>query len=56
MTPDATLSTWIRDKLGHAPRDIALFRRALTHGSHDGPSYQRLEFLGDRVLGLSIAA
>jgi ribonuclease-3 len=32
-----------------------LFRRALTHGSQGGPSYQRLEFLGDRVLGLSIA-
>lgn len=56
MTPDTALSAWIRDKLGHQPRDIALFRRALTHGSHDGPSYQRLEFLGDRVLGLSIAA
>jgi len=32
-----------------------LFRRALTHGSQGGPSYQRLEFLGDRGLGLSVA-
>lgn len=56
MTPDAALSDWIRTTLGHQPRDIALFRRALTHGSHDGPTYQRLEFLGDRVLGLSIAS
>jgi len=56
MNSDAALSAWIRDKLGHQPRDIALFRRALTHGSQGGPSYQRLEFLGDRVLGLSIAA
>jgi ribonuclease-3 len=56
MTPDAALSAWIRETLRHDPRDIALFRRALTHGSHDGPTYQRLEFLGDRVLGLSIAA
>lgn len=55
MTPDAALSAWIRETLRHDPRDIALFRRALTHGSHDGPTYQRLEFLGDRVLGLSIA-
>ena len=56
MTPDAALSAWIREAMGHEPRDIALFRRALTHGSQGGPSYQRLEFLGDRVLGLSIAA
>jgi ribonuclease III len=55
MTPDTALSAWIRDTLGHEPRDLALFRRALTHGSQGGPSYQRLEFLGDRVLGLSIA-
>lgn len=56
MTPDTALSAWIRETLGHNPRDVALFRRALTHGSQGGPSYQRLEFLGDRVLGLSIAA
>ena len=56
MTPDAALSAWIRDTLRHDPHDIALFRRALTHGSQGGPTYQRLEFLGDRVLGLSIAS
>jgi len=56
MNPDTALSAWIRETLSHEPRDIALFRRALTHGSQGGPSYQRLEFLGDRVLGLSIAA
>jgi len=55
MTPDAALSEWIRNALRHEPRDIALFRRALTHGSQGGPTYQRLEFLGERVLGLSIA-
>lgn len=34
----------------------ALWREALTHGSMGEPrDYQRLEFLGDRVLGLSIA-
>jgi ribonuclease III len=42
--------------IGHAPRDPALFIEALTHGSHGGNQggrdYQRLEFLGDRVLGL----
>ena len=34
----------------------ALWREALTHGSLGEPrDYQRLEFLGDRVLGLSIS-
>ena len=55
MTPDTILTAWVHETLGHQPRDIGLFRRALTHGSQGGPSYQRLEFLGDRVLGLAIA-
>ncbi|MES2755523.1 MAG: ribonuclease III [Pseudomonadota bacterium] len=38
-----------------APRDPALFERALTHGSRDAANYERLEFLGDRVLGLIVA-
>jgi ribonuclease-3 len=42
--------------LGHEPREIDLFERALTHGSARKESYERLEFLGDRVLGLVIAA
>ncbi len=50
-----TLAGWIGDALGRPPRDIALYQRALTHGSAGSDSYQRLEFLGDRVLGLSIA-
>jgi ribonuclease III len=41
---------------GHAPRDPDLFTQALTHGSSGKADYQRLEFLGDRVLGLVIAA
>jgi ribonuclease-3 len=53
---DTALSEWITLALGHTPRDPALFARALTHGSQGGPSYERLEFLGDRVLGLSVAA
>lgn len=32
-----------------------MFERALTHGSAAGDNYERLEFLGDRVLGLTIA-
>ena len=46
----------IGDLLDHRPADAKLFERALTHGSHGGDTYERLEFLGDRVLGLVIAA
>lgn len=49
------LAAWLTTALGTEPRDLALYERALTHGSHGGPSYQRLEFLGDRVLGLVVA-
>lgn len=43
--------------LGIEPQDRELWLEALTHGSYGGdtPDYERLEFLGDRVLGLSIA-
>ena len=50
----ATLA-WIEEALGRKPRDPALFERALTHASHGAEQYERLEFLGDRVLGLAIA-
>jgi ribonuclease III len=40
---------------GHRARDIAPFVQALTHGSSGRADYQRLEFLGDRVLGLVIS-
>ncbi len=46
---------WLADALGTTPRDTALYERALTHGSQDASNYQRLEFLGDRVLGLVVA-
>jgi ribonuclease III len=49
------LATWAEDKLGHRPQDLQLFERALTHPSFSRDNYQRLEFLGDRVLGLLIA-
>lgn len=45
-------------RLGHDFADPALLVRALTHGSLSSatrPDNQRLEFLGDRVLGLTIA-
>jgi ribonuclease-3 len=51
----ATTREWLEGS-GFAPGDDALWREALTHGSTGEPrNYERLEFLGDRVLGLSIA-
>jgi ribonuclease-3 len=49
------VKAFVRDKLGHQPKDMHLFELALTHSSVGGASYERLEFLGDRVLGLVIA-
>ena len=49
------LEPWLAGVLGAAPADVARYRIALTHPSHAGESYQRLEFLGDRVLGLVVA-
>jgi len=42
--------------LGIEPADEPLWFEAITHGSTgESSDYERLEFLGDRVLGLSIA-
>jgi ribonuclease III len=49
------VAEFVRDKLGHDPADVLLFERALAHSSTGPDSYERLEFLGDRVLGLVIA-
>jgi ribonuclease-3 len=46
---------WL-EHIGFAITDEALWTEALTHGSTGAArDYQRLEFLGDRVLGLAIA-
>jgi ribonuclease-3 len=42
-------------KLGHDFKHPELLEQALTHISVAEASYERLEFLGDRVLGLAIA-
>ena len=62
MVSDASadaLPVWIERVLGHPPIDPDLFVRALTHSSrtdaHGEGNYERLEFLGDRVLGLVMA-
>ena len=55
----------LQDRIGHRFRNRALLESALTHPSAktaaavaaaaDGAGYERLEFLGDRVLGLAVA-
>lgn len=55
MTSADWPAAWVRQQLGYAPRDVALFRAALTHRSAAGPNNERLEFLGDAVLNLVIA-
>jgi ribonuclease-3 len=51
----------LADRLGHTFDDITLLQHALAHrswcGEQDGgaPSNERLEFLGDAVLGLAVA-
>lgn len=55
MTEWADTKAWLQDA-GFAAEDEALWTEALTHGSlGEAADYQRLEFLGDRVLGLAIA-
>lgn len=49
------LAGFVAERLGHEPKDLSLFERALTHSSVAKDTYERLEFLGDRVLGLIIA-
>src|SRR5512146_814161 len=49
------VASFVAEKLGHQLKDQALFERALTHASLRQESYERLEFLGDRVLGMVIA-
>ena len=50
------LPTFIGQILGGEPKEPKLFVRALTHGSHGRDTYERLEFLGDRVLGVVVAS
>jgi ribonuclease III len=49
------LSDWLIQTLGTAPGDQRIYEQALTHASATAVNYERLEFLGDRVLGLLIA-
>ena len=45
----------LQERLGHRFSDPALLALALTHRSHSGTHNERLEFLGDAILGCVIA-
>ncbi len=49
-------AAWARQALDHEFKDLKLLETALTHGGGRKRNYERLEFLGDRVLGCVIAA
>jgi ribonuclease-3 len=53
VSPD--IAAFVRDNIGYEPKNLRLFELALTHSSVGRESYERLEFLGDRVLGHVIA-
>ncbi len=61
--PDRDALAGLQERIGHFFADPALLARALTHVSalaaaaaqRRVDSYQRLEFLGDRVLGLAVS-
>ena len=48
-------SAFLEATFGRPVSDVRLFERAATHASMGKDSYDRLEFLGDRVLGLVTA-
>ncbi len=45
----------LQRRLGHAFRDPALLRRAITHRSHAADHNERLEFIGDSLLNCVVA-
>ena len=53
IAPD--LKSGLQRRIGYRFKDIALLQRALTHRSAAATHMERLEFLGDAVLGLVIA-
>lgn len=57
---DKEFRTWIKSTTGYLPVNLALYHQAFSHSSvtakkPDGNSNERLEFLGDAVLGAIIA-
>jgi len=60
MDPEIETLATLEDRLGYTFSDPSLLVEAVTHTSfsaeHAAPSYERLEFLGDAVLGLVAAS
>ncbi|MCR9292589.1 MAG: ribonuclease III [bacterium] len=57
LTPEADQIELCQERIGYRFRDVGLLRSALTHASgasHRLESNERLEFLGDAVLGFTI--
>lgn len=52
---DDAIAAWLRKLLGREVQQVALYRAALTHRSAQQDNNERLEFLGDAVLGMVIA-
>jgi ribonuclease-3 len=52
--PHADLAA-VQTRLGHVFANPQLLRRALTHRSFSSDHYERLEFLGDSVLGMAVS-
>jgi ribonuclease-3 len=46
----------LQTRLGYTFKDPGLLQRAMTHRSFGADHYERLEFLGDAVLGLGVSA
>ena len=49
------IGEFVRERLNYDAKNLKLFELAFTHSSIGRDSYERLEFLGDRVLGMVIA-
>ncbi|MBH1992106.1 MAG: ribonuclease III [Sphingomonadaceae bacterium] len=55
QSPRPDTEGWLKKLIGRAPHTPDRFAQALTHGSAKPDNYERLEFLGDRILGLIVA-
>jgi len=53
--PQDATAAWLHELLGREPQQPGLFLAALTHRSATDDNNERLEFLGDAVLGMVIA-
>ncbi len=58
---DKDFKKWVKSTIGFSPKNIVLYKQAFLHSSvinkkgNTSPSNERLEFLGDAILGAVIA-